>query len=109
MNRQRASGGADAPEDVCGALQCAIKDLTWKEDVKARFLVLILDAPCHGTKYHDYRDNYPSGDPHGLDPEDQLRTLRDELGVHVMITEVPHSGLGKMLDIFSVCWHTGSV
>ena len=82
----------------------AIDGLSWSEGVKARFLVLILDAPCHGLRYHSphYGDKYPKGDPYGLNPEVQLRTLRDKLGVHVMVTEMPRSGLEKMLDVFSV-------
>jgi hypothetical protein len=37
---------------------------------------LITDAPCHGTAFHNLRDDsYPEGDPFGLDIEKQVESL----------------------------------
>lgn len=41
--------------------------MEWKS--KIRLVVLIADAPCHGTIYHESGDDYPEGDPSGLIPE----------------------------------------
>ena len=33
-----------------------------------RIMIHLADWPCHGTAYHDgVSDNYPDGDPRGLD------------------------------------------
>jgi len=61
-----ASGGNDIPEDVCGGLRMAL-DLVWSSNNK--LIILIADAPCHGTVYHHAADDYPHGDPDGLHPE----------------------------------------
>jgi hypothetical protein len=56
-----AQGGGDEPEDVMAALQAA-SGLCWTS--KARFLVLIADAPAHGRECNDLPvDNYPGGSP----------------------------------------------
>lgn len=64
-----AMGGGDAPEDICGGFEEALK-LNWT--ATAKYAVLIADAPCHGKRYHDLADSYPEGDPLGLDPEKQI-------------------------------------
>lgn len=64
-----AMGGGDAPEDVCGGFEEALK-MKWS--ATAKYAVLIADAPCHGKKYHAVGDSYPEGDPLGLDPEKQI-------------------------------------
>ena len=63
-------GGGDDPEDVAGGLDLGLK-MDWKS--KAKYAVLIGDAPAHGLKYNNLVDNYPNGDPYGLDPEDLIR------------------------------------
>ena len=65
-----ATGGGDAPEDLVGGWRQAL-DLDWKAGT--RVLIHITDAPCHGKKYHDCGDSYPSGDPDGLQPENLVR------------------------------------
>jgi hypothetical protein len=72
LEATQASGGGDTPEDIAGGLNLA-KKLSWQ--ASSRLLILIADAPCHGTKYHDCDDSYPSGDPTGLDPEKLLDEL----------------------------------
>lgn len=50
-------GGDDAPEDLQGGLQlCLHQD--WTEEASKR-VFMIMDAPCHGRKYHDLEDDYP--------------------------------------------------
>ena len=66
-----AEGGGDVPEDITGALDQALK-LSWRKK-SAKFCILIADAPCHGKKYRknddEEKDDYPDGDPNGLNPE----------------------------------------
>lgn len=54
----------DYPEDVAGGLQHGLEQ-DWQ--AKTRYAVLIADAPCHGSIYHEYvfGDSYPDGDPQG--------------------------------------------
>ena len=53
VNAQHASGGGDGPEDICGAFRQSFR-LNWQ--AKAKFLILILDAPCHGRDFHSWSD-----------------------------------------------------
>lgn len=70
----RATGGADAAEDIAGAIQQANK-LSWSQPTKVVFI--IADAPCHGTDFHTIgSDNYPSGTP-GIDIIKELRMLQE--------------------------------
>lgn len=45
----------------------------WKSE--ARLLILIADAPCHGSKFHSMADTYPNGDPNGLIIEDLVAEI----------------------------------
>ena len=47
----RATGGADAPEDMAGAIQ-EVNKLSWSNPSQVTFL--IADAPCHGEEFHPY-------------------------------------------------------
>ena len=60
----KASGGGDTCEDVAGALEKGIKK-NWNS--KARYVILVCDAPAHGNKYHNdcSDDDFPQGDPKG--------------------------------------------
>lgn len=75
--------GGDIPEDVLGGLQQTL-NLEWGIGGAAtRVLIHIGDAPCHGTSYHDssvfrHRDNYPQGDPNGLQASSLLRSLQEK-------------------------------
>lgn len=51
LNGLRATGGGDIPEDVLGALDQCLK-MKWSE-TNARFIVLITDAPGHGSELND--------------------------------------------------------
>jgi len=72
ISRQVAKGGGDLPEDVAGAFSQALKQ-KWKQ--AARYAVLVADAPCHGQKYHSCSDDYPKGDPSGLDVEKLVKNF----------------------------------
>lgn len=64
ITKVKAFGGGDLPEDVVGGLDSALKQ-NWTS--KAKYAILVADAPCHGKKYHDvYGDSYPNGCPKKL-------------------------------------------
>ena len=66
-----AYGGGDEPEDIAGAFKLAL-DMNWQS--KARYAVLVCDAPCHGSQYHNVvYDKYKMGDPNGLVIEDLVK------------------------------------
>ena len=72
MRKLVATGGGDGPEDVAGGFDNALKQ-DWQANSK--YAIFITDAPCHGTKYHDYgpdNDDYPKGDPKGRLIEKQI-------------------------------------
>lgn len=59
---------------MAGGLKFAA-EMSWRSPT--RLCILIADAPCHGRKFHDsYEDNYPLGDPNGLDPIELLYILQ---------------------------------
>jgi len=59
IEAQTASGGGDEPEDVAGALSCAL-GLDWLGGT--RLLIHIADAPAHGPRYNNSsRDDHPTG------------------------------------------------
>ena len=59
-NVSASGGGGDGPEEVSWAIDKALEK-NWKSD--ARYSILVADAPCHGTKYHNGGDAYPDGVP----------------------------------------------
>ena len=74
MGSVAAKGGGDAPEDVFGGIEEVTK-LSWSK--QTRMLFHIADSPCHGTRFHDpsVYDDYPNGDPRGLQIEYLLPKL----------------------------------
>ena len=63
----QASGGGDTCEDVAGAFEKGIKK-NWNS--KARYAILVCDAPAHGRKYNNNQsDSFPQGDPKGRNIE----------------------------------------
>jgi hypothetical protein len=65
-------GGADIPEDIVGGFEAVLK-LDWEADT--RVLIHFADAPCHGSKYHGYADDYPNGVPGQPKPEELLKAM----------------------------------
>jgi hypothetical protein len=104
VNAQHASGGGDGPEDVCGAFRQAFR-LNWQS--KARFIILILDAPCHGKDFHSWSDSHPDGDPGGDDPREQLKKFKKD-GVRIMITDLSDD-LSKMMTEFEGAYNDKDV
>lgn len=70
IKESRANGGGDVPEDLQGGLKLALLQ-DWTVEASKRVFV-VCDAPCHGSKYHDYGDDYPIGSPDDLVLEDLL-------------------------------------
>lgn len=77
IQKQSATGGGDAPEDVQGGLRKAL-DLSWSAtDDSVKLAFLVADAPCHGSQYHGENDHYPNGNPAGLILEDLVKEFSD--------------------------------
>jgi hypothetical protein len=72
LSNQNPVRGHDEPEDICGGLHKA-SQLKWSSN--AKYMFIIGDSPCHGSKYHSMRDNFPDGDPLRMIPEKQLEDL----------------------------------
>ena len=88
-------GGGDQPEDVAGALNEALK-MDWKSN--AKYVVLVCDAPCHGSQYHDiYIDTFKEGDPAGYVIEDLMQKFKD-MDITFYCMEINKS-TNKMFDI----------
>jgi hypothetical protein len=63
----QATGGGDTCEDVAGALERGLNK-NWNS--KARYAILVCDAPAHGKKYYNNQDDsFPQGDPKGRNIE----------------------------------------
>jgi len=75
IHKQRATGGADFPEDVAGGLHAAL-GLSWAAETRS--VVLVADAPCHGKKYatNHHHDDFPEGDPTGLSMTALMQAFR---------------------------------
>ena len=65
------TGGGDLPEDIVGALETAL-NMKWES--RAKYAILVCDAPCHGKKYHNISyDRFENGDPRGVTLEDVMK------------------------------------
>ena len=83
-----AYGGGDEPEDIAGAFKLAL-EMNWQS--KAKYAVLVCDAPCHGSKYHNVvYDKYKMGDPNGLVIEDLVKEFVDK-GITLYCVEINDS------------------
>lgn len=60
INALSADGGGDSPEAVYDGIADACRKLEWRAHAR-RLLVLVGDAPPHGTGFHD--DGFPGGCP----------------------------------------------
>jgi hypothetical protein len=105
LNTIVAKGGDDAAEDVGGAVRHA-HTLNWSRSDVA-MIYHIADAPAHGRMYHDedISDNYPEGDPLGLDPATSLRQFARN-GVHYTFVRITHH-TDKMTEIFENAYRGG--
>lgn len=96
VGSQRAIGGGDAPEDVFGALNEAVR-LDWQAATKLMFH--IGDGPCHGTRFHSCGDSYPGGDPNGLRAEALLPAIQQK-GIVYKFGRI-NSSTDKMISEFN--------
>lgn len=95
-----ATGGDDGPEDIAGALEQVIEGLDWSS--VTRTLIHVCDAPCHGKIFHSYSDNYPNGDPSGLNPLAQMKQLAS-LGITYNFARI-HNCTDKMMEMFRAAY-----
>jgi hypothetical protein len=75
VEKLKAQGGNDAPDDVNGGFQKSLFEIEWKSMTKV--LYHITDAPAHGYMFHDLKDDHPYG--YELDKDWKLifRRLKD--------------------------------
>lgn len=99
LAKLKAKGGGDAPEDINGAIQILLCKLNWTGDCK--ILVHFADAPCHGTEFHDLKDENPN--PSSDIPWDKLLSNLRKNGIHYNFMELNKS-TRKMTDNFSTIW-----
>ena len=91
-------GGDDTAEDVAFAFEKAVEKKWGKNSIK--FAVLICDAPCHGSKYHDPNliDYYNTGVPKRENIEKLVAELCDK-NVSLCCVEL-NKNTKIMYDIF---------
>ena len=95
------SGGKDEPEAVLDGLNSVLNDISWREK-STKFLVHILDAPCHGNEFHGKGKGF--FDFHRK-PVAFLFLLCYNDGCCWYGIEVPHSSfLGILLRLYSVSY-----
>ncbi|EGC34842.1 hypothetical protein DICPUDRAFT_34378 [Dictyostelium purpureum] len=93
----KAEGGGDGPEDVFGGMDL-IKTVPWRLN-STRVVIHIADAPCHGSEYHDFRDDHPDGDPNGILLDSLLEDI-SRLKLNYYFGHINLLNTGKMIDIF---------
>ena len=102
ISKINAYGSGDFPEDIAGALDKALK-LSWREN-SVKYCLLIADTPCNGKKYSnkEYEDDYPEGDPNGLNPE----LLISEFAIKniILFFIKINNDNDKMNEIFNNCY-----
>ncbi|KAM0558116.1 hypothetical protein ACHAPJ_005283 [Fusarium lateritium] len=77
IDKLRATGGADAPEDVLGGIRKAV-NASWKN--QTRCIIHVADAPPHGHIFHQWDskgDDYftPGSEPHKLQYKPLLKQM----------------------------------
>ncbi|KAI6224338.1 Efk-1 [Aphelenchoides fujianensis] len=80
VETQQSPGGNDTPEDVLGGLDKALS-LEWSSEDNTTVIFHICDQPAHGKQFHNANDNlldnYPDGDPTGLDAKEIFKRIAD--------------------------------
>ncbi|CAM9131295.1 unnamed protein product [Ectocarpus fasciculatus] len=109
LNKIKAYGGDDFPEDVAGGLKLAT-ELNWRGTI--RLCILIADAPCHGSIYHvGVGDRYPNGCPKGNDPAKLLYRLQYEIGADfyfISITAVTDKMIRVLQNRAGAMWDSNA-
>jgi hypothetical protein len=112
LDRLKAYGGGDAPEDVVGGLDKALR-LSWSEDLKegqVRLIVHITDAPAHGQAYHDLpagQDHHPAElDAQGGGKLEALVASAARRGINYCLVAVngAEAGLAKMTRVMKAAF-----
>ncbi|CAG8623416.1 8931_t:CDS:1, partial [Paraglomus brasilianum] len=93
----RTLSGNDIPEDVLGGLNAAIERMSWRNGT--RILLHIGDAPPHGRRFTDKKDEYPDGDPHGLTAESVLNKMQEK-NIIYFFGKIKYY-TDKMIEIFN--------
>ena len=75
INNINYSGGKDEPEAVLDGLNAVLNYISWREK-STKFLVHILDAPCHGKKFNNLEGDKLENCPKNLNAEEILDTMR---------------------------------
>jgi len=89
VGKYGAEGGGDGPEAVAAAMDAALKLEYRKNAIK--IIVLIADAPPHGVTNNG--DDYPKGDPNGLDPIQIAKNMAEQgIVLYVVACEPALSG-----------------
>jgi len=75
ISNVNAEGGDDQAEDIAHALH-RVLHMDWR-DAQVKIVFHIADAPAHGNAFHKLHvsDRFPRGDPHGLDPRDNVERM----------------------------------
>ncbi|CAF1528181.1 unnamed protein product, partial [Rotaria sordida] len=95
-------GGNDEPEDVLGALDHASK-LNW--DARAKFIVLVCDAPAHGHDCNDVNtDRFPNGF-NNLKVEDVMKKLTEN-NIDLILCHLKATATKKMANTFLTHLHS---
>ncbi|MBD3406400.1 MAG: VWA domain-containing protein [Candidatus Lokiarchaeota archaeon] len=85
ISKLKPSEGGDTPEAVADGIHDARTKLSWGVDAY-KVLLLVGDAPPHGSRYNSLGDDYFSrGCPEGYDPCDEVIQLKKEYGSTVFI------------------------
>ena len=79
-------GGKDEPEAVLDGLNTVLTEINWRKN-STKFLVHILDAPCHGKKYHNLEGDKIENCPKNLIYEDVLGNLRKK-GINYFVIKI---------------------
>ncbi|POM81593.1 LOW QUALITY PROTEIN: Alpha kinase, partial [Phytophthora palmivora] len=92
-----AFGGGDGPEDIPGGLAAALE---MSFQAEARRIVLVGDAPCHGTRFHDSNDDnaYRVQIEQSPDICAQMREIAKR-GIDFTFIEIQPSYTAKMMEI----------
>ena len=70
-------GGKDEPEAVFDGLKVAINDVHWRKK-SIKFIYHILDAPSHGKKYNDIKEDKYEKCPKNVNIEELLIKMRQK-------------------------------
>ncbi len=100
----KSGHGRDTPEDIPGGLQAALR-MDWQAN--AKLIILVADAPCHGRKYHDLRDdNYPQGHPTGPNIESQMIEIATK-AIGFVFIDVRPTSTAKMIPLLQGAYDSG--